>query len=109
MKQPSNPSSKWLVSPVLSYLFATVVTIVCWIGWRFDIFPYGGDLAFYGPLARLAGFLAWPFVAGMSRMPPSNPVLTALLTWSTWVVGLRVCTAVWNAIVEKSQRTVDKE
>jgi hypothetical protein len=108
-----NPAQLWkskcLVSSMFSYLLATTVTLVCWVGWTYDIFPCGGDLAFYGPLARLSGYLAWPFAGGVNRLPPLNPVISVLLTWSIWFIGLRVCTAAWNTLVVHRKARSDKK
>ena len=94
-----NVTSASKIPPVYSYALGFVIAATSWYGWRYEILFYGGDLAYYGPLARLAGWVTRPITGGVNFLPPSNPATVFLLTWLIWVLLLRLLCGVWNSVL----------
>ena len=84
------------ISPKYAYLAAVVLAFVSWYGWSYEIVFYGGDLAYYGPAARLAGWLTWPITQGINFLPPENPLTTVFLIWLLWLLVMKLLIGAWN-------------
>jgi hypothetical protein len=96
---------KVLMRPYTAYVAACLIAATCFYGWTYEIVPYGGDLAHYGPLARLSGLLSSPVTGGLNFLPPQNPTVTVLLVWLLWFVPLRLFVAVVHKLHHRSAGT----
>lgn len=89
------------IPPRYAYMVAGVIVLVCWYGWTYEVFPYGGDLVYYGPIARVAGSLSKAVTGGLNTLPPQDPLTDILLIWLLWFCSLRLVVAAWNFFVRR--------
>ena len=97
------------VSPIYAYFAAALIALTCWYGWTYEVFPYGGDLEYIGPLARLADWISKPVTVGVrvvsgvniSQPQPENALTALLLIWLLWFSCIRTVIAGWNHLAYK--------
>ena len=85
------------VHPIYAYIAATLMSSICWYGLNFEVTPNGWQLH-YGPMARLALWIASPVVEGFRLQVPEPAITTSILAWPLLFICARTGIAAWNFI-----------